>query len=147
MEPKVNPRKVLTAAQMGAVDRATIESGIPGIILMETAARSVVDFIARRFAPAGEQRIAVICGKGNNGGDGLAIARQLRVHFQPRHLWVVLTCPPEELTGDAAQNYAMLRASGLQEYKDFAPEMRSATLVVDAVLGTGLNGPARGPAL
>jgi NAD(P)H-hydrate epimerase len=142
-----NPRKVLTAAQMGAVDRATIEAGIPGIILMETAARCVVEFIAGRFAPVGDQRIAVVCGKGNNGGDGLAIARQLHVQFNPRHLWVVLTCAPEELAGDAAQNYAMLRASGVQEYKDFGPEMRPATLVVDAVLGTGLTGPARGPAL
>jgi NAD(P)H-hydrate epimerase len=132
---------------MGAVDRKTIEAGIPGIILMETAARRVVDFIARRFAPVSEQRIAVVCGKGNNGGDGLAIARQLHVQFQPRHLWVVLTCVPEDLAGDAAQNYAMLRASGIQEYMDFGPEMRAATLVVDAVLGTGLTGPARGPAL
>lgn len=143
----VNPRKVLTVAQMGAVDRATIEAGIPGIILMETAARRVVDFIARRFAPLSEQRIAVVCGKGNNGGDGLAIARQLHVQFNPRRLWVVMTCPPDELGGDAAQNYAMLRASGVQEYKDFGLEMRGATLVVDAVLGTGLTGPARGAAL
>jgi NAD(P)H-hydrate epimerase len=59
----------------------------------------------------------------------------------------VLTCTPEELSGDAAQNLAMLRASGIQEYKDFGPEMRGATLVVDAVLGTGLSGAARGPAL
>jgi NAD(P)H-hydrate epimerase len=139
--------KVLTTAQMAAIDRATIQAGIPGIILMETAARRVVDFLTRHFSPLGEQRIVVICGKGNNGGDGLAIARQLHVQFAPRHLWVVLTCSPDELNGDAAQNYAMLRASGVQEYKDFGPEMRAATLVVDAVLGTGLAGPARGPAL
>ncbi|HEX3877505.1 MAG TPA: NAD(P)H-hydrate epimerase, partial [Bryobacteraceae bacterium] len=141
------PRKVLTPREMAEVDRATIEAGIPGIILMETAASRVVDYIAQRLSPVSTQRIVVVCGKGNNGGDGLAIARQLHIQFNPRHLSVVLTCTPEELSGDAAQNLAMLRASGIQEYKDFGPEMRGATLVVDAVLGTGLSGAARGPAL
>jgi len=139
--------KVLTAAQMGAIDRATIESGIPGIILMENAASRVVEFIAERFSPVSEQRIVVVCGKGNNGGDGLAIARLLNVRFSPRVMYVVLTCDPEDLRGDAAQNLAMLRASGVQEYRDFGPEMRAATLVVDAVLGTGLKGAVTGPAL
>jgi len=142
-----NPRKVLTPAEMGAVDRATIAAGIPGIILMENAAHRVVEYIAAHFAPVAEQRIVVVCGKGNNGGDGLAIARQLYVRFAPWSLCVVLTSDPSELRGDAAANLAMLRASGLQEYRDFGPEMRSATLVIDAVLGTGLTGPANGPAL
>lgn len=57
-----NPRKVLTAREMGEIDRATIESGIPGLILMENAARGVVDAIAEHFAPVSEQRIAVVCG-------------------------------------------------------------------------------------
>jgi ADP-dependent NAD(P)H-hydrate dehydratase / NAD(P)H-hydrate epimerase len=141
------PRKVLTPRQMGEVDRATIAAGIPGIILMENAAQRVVEYIVRRFSPVAEQRIVVVCGKGNNGGDGLAIARQLHVRFRPRNLCVVLIGDPDELRGDAAQNLAMLRASGLQEYRDFGPEMRTATLVIDAVLGTGLSGPAKGPAL
>jgi hydroxyethylthiazole kinase-like uncharacterized protein yjeF len=139
--------KVLTAAQMGAIDRATIESGIPGIILMENAASRVVEFIAERFSPVSEQRIVVVCGKGNNGGDGLAIARLLHIRFSPRVMYVVLTCDPEDLRGDAAQNLAMLRASGVQEYRDFGPEMRAATLVIDAILGTGLKGAVTGPAL
>lgn len=141
------PRKVLTPEQMGAVDRATIAAGIPGIILMENAAARVVEFIAANYAPVGEQRIVVVCGKGNNGGDGLAIARQLHVRFAPRSLSVVLVGDAAELRGDAAANLAMLRAAGLQEYRDFGPEMRSATLVIDAVLGTGLAGAAKGPAL
>jgi hydroxyethylthiazole kinase-like uncharacterized protein yjeF len=144
---ETRPRKVLTPQQMGDVDRATIEAGIPGIVLMENAAQRVVEFIARRFGPVSEQRIAVVCGKGNNGGDGLAIARQLHVCFNPRHLWVILTSEPGELTGDAALNLRMLRACGVQEFRDFGPEMRAATLVVDAVLGTGLSGAAKGPAL
>ncbi len=132
---------------MGEVDRATIEAGIPGIVLMENAAQRVVEYIAGHFAPVSEQRIVVVCGKGNNGGDGLAIARQLHVRFNPRSLRVVLICDPAELRGDAALNLAMLRAAGLQEYRDFGPEMRPATLVIDAVLGTGLVGAAKGPAL
>ena len=143
----MQPRKVLTPHEMAAVDKATIDAGIPGIILMETAASRVVDYIARHFSPVAEQRIVVVCGKGNNGGDGLAIGRQLHVRFNPRHLWVVLTAESCELAGDAAHNLDMLRASGVQEYRDFGPEMRSATLVIDAILGTGLSGPAKGVAL
>jgi ADP-dependent NAD(P)H-hydrate dehydratase / NAD(P)H-hydrate epimerase len=143
----LNPRKVLTPREMGAVDKATIEAGIPGVILMENAASRVVEYIARRFSPVRKQRIAVVCGKGNNGGDGLAIARQLHVRFNPRSLWVVLIADPEKLKGDAAQNLTMLRACGIQEYRDFGVEMRTATLVIDAVLGTGLDGPAKGSAL
>ncbi len=132
---------------MGEVDRATIESGIPGIILMENAAQRVVEYITERFAPDSERRIAVVCGKGNNGGDGLAIARQLHVRFRPHDLTVVLTCEPEELKGDAAENLKMLRASGLEVTREFGTGLRTATLVVDAVLGTGLKGPAQGTAL
>ena len=69
--------KILTAAEMREVDRRTIEAGIPGIVLMENAGHRVVEFLAERFAPLGGQRIVVLCGKGNNGGDGLVIARQL----------------------------------------------------------------------
>jgi ADP-dependent NAD(P)H-hydrate dehydratase / NAD(P)H-hydrate epimerase len=144
---KIPPRKVLTPREMGEVDRATIAAGIPGIILMENAAGRVVEYIVRHFSPVSEQRIVVVCGKGNNGGDGLAIARQLHIRFNPRFLWVVLISDPEGLSGDAAVNMRMLRACGVQEYRDFGPEMRPATLVVDAILGTGLSGPAKGAAL
>jgi len=69
--------KILTAAAMREVDRRTVEAGIPGIVLMENAGHRVVEFLAERFAPLGEQRVVVLCGKGNNGGDGLVIARQV----------------------------------------------------------------------
>ena len=141
------PRKVLTPAQMGAVDHATIEAGIPGIILMENAAHRCVEYLQEKFGPLERQRIVVVCGKGNNGGDGLAIARQLYTRFHPRELRVVLLADSAELKGDAAQNLAMLRAAGFQVYHDFGPEMRTATLVIDAILGTGLVGPAKGDAL
>jgi NAD(P)H-hydrate epimerase len=143
----IRPRKVLTPAQMAAVDKATIESGIPGLILMENAAHRCVEYLQEKFAPLSEQRIVVVCGKGNNGGDGLAIARQLYTRFAPRELRVILIAEEAELKGDAAENLKMLRAAGVQEYRDFGPEMCTATLVIDAVLGTGLYGPAKGAAL
>ena len=103
--------KILTAAEMRAIDRRTIEAGIPGLVLMENAACRVVEFLAARFAPLDEQRIAVFCGKGNNGGDGMAIARQIHVRFPGASLRLEFFCDPAELAGDAAANYKMLEAA------------------------------------
>jgi len=136
--------KILTADEMREVDRRTIEMGIPGIVLMENAAHRVVEFLAQRFAPLAEQRIAVLCGKGNNGGDGLAIARQLFTRFHPRRLDVVLLAAPEELKGDAVANYRMLEVCGCLVAREIPAEARNATLVVDGLLGTGITGPAAG---
>ncbi|MEO8130517.1 MAG: NAD(P)H-hydrate epimerase, partial [Bryobacteraceae bacterium] len=117
--------KVLTAAEMKEVDRRTIEMGIPEPALMENAAARVVELMAERFTPLREHRIVVLCGKGNNGGDGLVIARQLWARFNPREVHVVRVDPEDEIT----------------------PAMRNATIVVDALLGTGLRGGARGRTL
>ncbi|MBI1791071.1 MAG: NAD(P)H-hydrate dehydratase [Acidobacteria bacterium] len=136
--------KVLTVARMREVDRRTIELGIPGIVLMENAAHRVVEFLAEEFAPLAAQRIVVLCGKGNNGGDGLAIARQLHTRFSPSSLQVVLAAEPGSLRGDAAENLKMAKACGLAVQAEITPAMRTATLVVDALLGTGLEGPAAG---
>jgi ADP-dependent NAD(P)H-hydrate dehydratase / NAD(P)H-hydrate epimerase len=136
--------KILTAAEMREVDRRTIEAGIPAIVLMENAGHRVVEFLASRFSPLGEQRIVVLCGKGNNGGDGLVIARQLHTRFRPASLHVVLLAEPAELKGDAAANLAMLRAAGGKVEPEIPAEARAATLVVDALLGTGVNGEATG---
>src|SRR5262249_41282610 len=103
--------KILTAAEMRDVDKRTIEAGIPGIVLMENAACRLVEFLAAGFAPLEQQRILVLCGKGNNGGDGMAIARQIHVRFPDAPLQVELFCEPSELAGDAAANYKMLRAA------------------------------------
>src|SRR5664279_5402197 len=136
--------RVLTAAQMREVDRQTIEMGIPGIVLMENAAHRVVEFLAEHCAPLSEQRIVVLCGKGNNGGDGLAVARQLFTRFHPRALHVVLLAAPEDLRGDAAANYQMLQVCGCPVLPEIPPEARNATLLVDALLGTGVAGAASG---
>jgi NAD(P)H-hydrate epimerase len=139
--------KVLTADRMREVDRRTIELGIPGIVLMENAAHRVVECLVRRFAPLASQRIVVLCGKGNNGGDGLAIARQLHTCFRPLALDVVLLADPGDLKGDAAANLRMLGAAGCPVLSAIPERARHATLVLDALLGTGLTGPASGQML
>src|SRR5437870_2248515 len=144
--------KVLTAAEMREVDRQTIERGIPGIVLMENAGQRVVEFLVERFAPPSAQRIVVLCGKGNNGGDGLVVARQLHTRFRPRTLHVVLLAAPGDLKGDAAANLRMLQACGCpvlvgEQTDEIPPEARHATLLVDALLGTGIAGPATGRVL
>jgi ADP-dependent NAD(P)H-hydrate dehydratase / NAD(P)H-hydrate epimerase len=139
--------KVLSAVQMREVDRRTIEMGIPGLVLMENAGHRVVDLLAEKFAPLAAHRIAILCGKGNNGGDGMVVARQLFTRFQPRALHVVLLAAPEDLKGDAAQNYRMLQVCGCPVAREIPAEARLATIIVDAVLGTGINGPAAGAML
>jgi ADP-dependent NAD(P)H-hydrate dehydratase / NAD(P)H-hydrate epimerase len=136
--------KVLTAAQMRDVDRRTTELGIPSIILMENAGHRVLEFLEREYAPLSKHRIVVVCGKGNNGGDGLVVARQLFTRVKPPWLQVVLGGEPSEMHGDALENYKMLKAVGCPVWPTVTDEMRSATLVVDAVLGTGVEGAAKG---
>lgn len=134
--------KVLTSAEMRDVDRRTIELGIPGPILMENAGHRVVEFILHQFAPISEHRVVVLCGNGNNGGDGFVIARQLFTRFRLRSLHVVATTPD-----GGSEPLRMLRACGCGVHQEITPAMRQATLVIDAVLGTGLDGPARGKSL
>jgi NAD(P)H-hydrate epimerase len=139
--------KVLTAAEMREVDRRTIGNGIPGLVLMENAGHRVVEFLAARFTPLSAQHVVVLCGKGNNGGDGMVIARQLHTRLHPASLDVVLFAAPDSLQGDAAANYRMLRACGCAVLDQIPAEARYATLVIDALLGTGLTGPATGTML
>ncbi len=136
--------KVLSAAQMREVDRRTIELGTPGIVLMENAGHRVVEFLERQYAPLAEQRIVVFCGQGNNGGDGMVVARELYTRVRPRALDVVLAGDPAKMRGDAAENFRMLAATGCPVRREIAPEMNGATLIVDALLGTGLHGAATG---
>lgn len=132
--------KVLTAAQMREVDARTVAAGIPEVVLMENAGSRVVEFLQERFAPLSEQKIVVVCGKGNNGGDGFVIARQLLTRFAPKKLEVVAMSSDSEPA-------RMFVAAGGTIASAVSDDMRDATLVIDAVLGTGLKGPAHGPAL
>ncbi len=131
--------KVLTAAEMRAIDARTIEAGLPDLVLMENAAHRVVEVLERHFASLAGQRIVIFAGKGNNGGDGLAIARLLFSRFAPRALDVVLAAEPHA-------QVALLRASGFGSIHESIPaHARLATIVIDALLGTGVTGPAREP--
>ncbi len=145
-------RRILTAAEMREADRLTIEAGVAGIVLMENAASRTVEAMAEAFSPLAEHRILVLCGKGNNGGDGLAVARQLTIRGLAPDLTVVLFASKKDLKGDAAANLKMLEAVGVkvrsartfEAWKGLLDRTLRATLVVDALLGTGLSGPARG---
>ena len=129
---------------MREVDRRTAELGIPNIVLMEHAGPRVVEVIERYYSPLASQRIVVFCGKGNNGGDGLVVARQLYTRFHPKSLDVVMAANPAEMQGDAAANFKMLQAVGCKAVRDLSPETQTATLVIDALLGTGIHGSATG---
>lgn len=142
--------KILTAAQMQRIDRITTEQcGIPSLTLMENAGRSVVEFLAERFAPLSSQAIAIVCGRGNNGGDGLAVARLMREQgLKPR---AVLLADPTSLKGDAAQNFQRLLVTGAPEiaaelgaWREIKKTLAGTTLLVDAILGTGLSRPVEG---
>ncbi len=139
--------KILTAAEMREVDRLTIERGIPGLILMENAGCRVVDFVRETFAPLSGQKVVVICGKGNNGGDGFVIARQLFTRKLCLELSVLELFPAEELKGDALVNRRMLDACGCPVVRELPFEANFAMIVVDAILGTGFKGEPHGRAL
>ena len=141
---------VVTADEMREIDRRSIEDiGIPGAVLMENAGSAVVRAIDAHFSDC--QYIGIFVGKGNNGGDGLVVARQLA--NVGRRVQIFLVSPPDRFAGDAltnlriAQNLALpitqiLSAPDLQRQ---ANEIATCTLIVDAIFGTGLRGPVRGP--
>src|SRR5579859_6998402 len=141
--------KILTAAQMQRVDRLTTERyGIPSLTLMENAGRGVVDFLNERYAPLSSQKITVVCGQGNNGGDGLVVARLLRERgLSPS---VVLLADPASMKGDAALNLKRLADGGLDVAADLAAwrtvktNLEGTSLLVDAILGTGISRPVEG---
>src|SRR5262249_60206368 len=98
--------KILPADQMHEVDRRTTAGrGIPSLILMENAGARVFEFLEARFSPLARERVTVLCGKGNNGGDGLVAARHLLSRAHPAKLTVGLACNPESLEGETAANY------------------------------------------
>src|SRR6476620_2227654 len=138
--------KVLTGEQMREVDRLTIEDGVPSIALMENAAHRVVEELVREFDPIDRQSVVILCGKGNNGGDGLAIARLLH-EYNVQRLRIVLAADPAEFTGDAAQNLKRIVELGIHPVFDVPAklrERREVNVVIDALLGTGLKGPPAG---
>jgi hydroxyethylthiazole kinase-like uncharacterized protein yjeF len=128
------------AELMRATDRWAIETqGVPAATLMERAGEGLAR-VAAAYAPAG--RIAIVCGKGNNGGDGLVAARLLRA--AGRAVDVFTVWPPESLGADAAEQ--LVRLPGPAPVAFEAHGLDGAELIVDAVLGTGFTGTPRDPA-
>jgi len=146
--------KALTAAEMREVDRLTTERhGISGAQLMENAGSAVADVarneVSLRFQSPVRQ-ILVLCGKGNNGGDGFVAARHVRQEF--RHTTVALFGKPEELRGDPALNFKRWHDEGGEtvlianeaDWNAVFARIQRADVIVDALLGTGLRGAATG---
>ncbi len=136
---------IVTGTQMQALDRRTItEAQVPSLVLMERAGSGVTAFLEDRFSPLRGKTATILCGKGNNGGDGFVVARLLR----QRHakVTVLLLAPAGDLSRDAAMMYRRwLRVAGRSSTKQFrSTEQAGAMLVssdfiVDALLGTGLS--------
>jgi len=144
--------RVLSAAEMQACDRATTERiGTPSFELMRNAASAVAAFAREQFPRA--HRIAVLCGRGNNGGDGMAAARLL--HQAGLEVAVILLGASDGLKGDAAEAWReFVAVPGVSIHVvETAAELerlnpaRDADLVIDAVLGTGFKPPIKGLAL
>jgi NAD(P)H-hydrate epimerase len=145
-----NQQAALTRHQIREVDRRAIEEyGIPGIVLMENAAKNAAAIILDAMQRPG--LVAIVCGRGNNGGDGFAIARHLTNAGVAVELF--LACDPERLTGDAGTNYHIARKMAIKCHAFDTAEhidagrtaLGRAALIVDAVLGTGFAGEIRSP--
>jgi ADP-dependent NAD(P)H-hydrate dehydratase / NAD(P)H-hydrate epimerase len=139
MEPWLSP--LYDAEGMRAVDRWAIEEmGVPSLELMEAAGRAVAETVGEL---ALDGPVRVVCGKGNNAGDGLVAARYLaEAGFEVE---VLLLWPAEELSGDAAANLVRFAAEHVSG--DLAPRLADSGAIVDAIFGTGFSGEPREPAL
>jgi NAD(P)H-hydrate epimerase len=141
----------LTREQSRALDRRAIDDfGIPGMVLMENAGRGCVDVLERVGING---RVVILCGKGNNAGDGFVIARHLEIRGY--ECLVLLLSPPDRFTGDAKTNFAILQKAnasivdlsqraGLSLSKP-SKELTGAAWLIDAILGTGAQGEPRPP--
>jgi NAD(P)H-hydrate epimerase len=142
---------VTTAAEMRELDRATIEEiGLPGLTLMETAGRAVADAALRMLPPGAGGRVAVVCGPGNNGGDGFVVARVLRSRGVDARAY--LAAGRAGLRGHALEHLAVLERAGgvvlaldtpaaLEEHRG---AIAGAALAVDALFGIGQTRPIEG---
>jgi len=140
----------LSRVQVREFDRRAIEEyGVPGVVLMENAGRGAAALL-RSLGASGP--VAICCGKGNNGGDGFVIARHL--DLRKIDVQVLLFCRPDELGGDAKINYEVLVKAAVpivihadqHSSDDFLKsELSGADWIVDALFGTGLQGPVRPP--
>ncbi|MFZ0312612.1 MAG: NAD(P)H-hydrate dehydratase [Candidatus Korobacteraceae bacterium] len=139
--------KITTAEEMRAIDRVTTERfGVPSLTLMENAGGAVARFILQHYAEA--NRVVVICGKGNNGGDGFVVARKL--HRAGRVVEVLLLASRAELKGDALAMFERLPLRPIEVTStseldaESSRSLGNCELMVDAILGTGFKPPVTG---
>ena len=136
----------LTRQQVRAVDRlATEKYHVPGIVLMENAARGASEVAVDMLGAATNQNILILCGGGNNGGDGLAIARHL--HNRGHKILIGLCTDPGKYQGDALINWRIIEAMNLPRlpWEKAFDELSAPDLIIDAIFGTGLTEAARPP--
>ena len=143
--------KVLNSEQMRKIDKKTIEEiGIIGPILMENAGLQIHNALIQQFPEPQKERIVIIAGKGNNGGDGFVVARHL--FNQGCSLKVLLLGSKKELKGDAALNCGIAERIGIDIFEisstrtwdSYKKHVKQSTLLIDAIFGTGLTKPAAG---
>ena len=143
--------RVLNTEQMREADRRTIEEiGIPSVVLMENAGRQAVAAMEAAFEDLSTSRVAVLCGRGNNGGDGFVIARTLVQRGVETSVFLLGSVA--EVKGDARTNLEILGRIGLtvvevgsaQEWELHFSEISECDVVVDAILGTGFRGRLNG---
>ncbi len=146
-------QRVVSAEEMRWCDETTINSyGVPGLLLMENAGRGVVEIIRQKFSPLESKKILIVCGKGNNGGDGFVIARLLSNLCE--QINVLLMTSPSKLEGDAKKNFIILQKFAkksshqitIHRYsKRNLSSIPKPDLIVDALFGTGFAGHVRTP--
>ena len=143
---------LLTGAQMRAIDKAIVDKlGLPSLVLMENAGRGATDVIARLRPDLRGLDVRIVCGAGQNGGDGFVVARHLL--GKGAAVQVLLAMPAEKISGDAAVFARVLRTLAADAVHDFSAEadpsrwqarLRGADIIVDALLGTGLRSDVAG---
>ncbi len=143
--------RILNAEQMREADRRTIKDiGIASLVLMENAGRQVVAAIEALYPDLGERRVAIVCGKGNNGGDGFVVARTLQQRGVDVSVFVIGKVT--EIKGDARVNLEILGRIGqnvVEVADETAWELHGAEitghdLIIDAMFGIGLSAPLTG---
>jgi NAD(P)H-hydrate epimerase len=136
----------LSRQQLRTIDRLAVERyHIPGEVLMENAARAVADVACEMLCGDCTGEILIVCGGGNNGGDGLAAARHL--HNRGAEVRILLTVDPAKYTGEALVNWRIVTAMKLATYPadDHGFQTSKPRLVLDAIFGTGLSQSPREP--
>lgn len=143
--------RLVTSSEIQEMDRLTIqEVGIPGAVLMENAARGAARIFLEHFAPPRDSSLVVLCGRGNNGGDGYGVARYLR--DAGLRVTVIVLAESDKISGDALLNLRIIRRLGIdilevhrqEEWAGVQGIIEGCHYIIDGILGTGLNSPVKG---